>query len=155
MGAGKSTLAALLASQLKRPWVDTDVWISTQHGKSISHLFKERGETWFRGEEKRILAYLGKRGEVVALGGGSMQTMEDAVLIKSTGALVYLSVSSSVAFHRIGSQTSRPLLARWDELYRMRQMLYQQAHIEVNGGHGLSHVYAEVMNRLHELDFLN
>ena len=48
MGAGKTAVGKRLARQMQLPFVDTDDWIEAQEGRSISDIFAEDGEAYFR-----------------------------------------------------------------------------------------------------------
>ena len=52
MGAGKSTVAALLAEQLGVSHRDTDDDVVTADGREISDIFVESGEEHFRALER-------------------------------------------------------------------------------------------------------
>ena len=53
MGAGKSTVGRLLARRLGRCFVETDAMITAREGRSISEIFTERGEPYFRASRRR------------------------------------------------------------------------------------------------------
>ena len=68
---GKTTLAKVLAGRLGWPWMDADLEIERQAGKSIARIFAEDGEPVFRDLEARVIAELcGRRELVLAAGGG-------------------------------------------------------------------------------------
>ena len=48
MAVGKSTIGQELAKMLQRPFIDLDEWIEKQEKQSISTLFDEKGESYFR-----------------------------------------------------------------------------------------------------------
>ena len=69
---GKTTLARLLAQRLGWDWIDADVEIERQAGKSIARMFAEDGEPAFRDLEARVIADLcGRPRLVLAAGGGA------------------------------------------------------------------------------------
>ena len=72
MGSGKSTMGSLISSKLKLNFIDTDQLIESKLGESISNIFKNKGEKFFREiEEKITLETLKKKNIVIALGGGT------------------------------------------------------------------------------------
>jgi shikimate kinase len=110
MGAGKSTVANLLAAAYGVTVRDTDADVEAAEGRSISDIFVDSGEQHFRALERAAVAEaLASHEGVLALGGG-------AVLDESTRALladhrvVFLRVGLSEAVKRVGLGTSRPLL---------------------------------------------
>ncbi len=69
-GAGKSTVGALLAADLRLPFVDSDLRIEAVTGRSVADLL---GEGSFRRREAEVLAVvLGGPAAVVAAGGGAV-----------------------------------------------------------------------------------
>ncbi|MGO4244948.1 shikimate kinase, partial [Janibacter sp. RAF20_2_2] len=71
-GVGKSTVAAEVAARLGRRLVDTDALVEEREGRTISDLFVEEGEDYFRAAERRaVLDALREDGVVLALGGGA------------------------------------------------------------------------------------
>jgi len=110
MGAGKSTVAALLAAAWGVPARDTDADVEARERREISDIFVESGEAYFRElEATAVAAALADHDGVLALGGG-------AVLDPATRALlaghqvVFLRVGLSEAVKRVGLGSSRPLL---------------------------------------------
>ena len=66
MGTGKTTVGQILAKKLGYRFVDSDVEIEKQEGKSIGDLFALYGEEGFRDIESRVLAELShKRNSVI------------------------------------------------------------------------------------------
>jgi shikimate kinase len=110
MGAGKTTVAGLVAARWGTTARDTDADIVAADGRSISDIVLESGEQDFRQLERAAAAAaLAEHDGVLALGGG-------AVLDESTRKLlaglrvVFLRVGLTDAVQRVGLGTSRPLL---------------------------------------------
>jgi shikimate kinase len=110
MGAGKTTVAQLLAARWGVEMRDTDHDVEASAGKEIAEIFLDDGEEHFRALERAAVteALTGHRG-VLALGGG-------AVLDASTRAalrghrVVFLRVGLSDAVKRVGLGVGRPLV---------------------------------------------
>jgi len=138
MGAGKSTVGALLAARLGWQFIDIDAAIEATHKASIAALFQEHGEPWFRQvEQAAILDFLGIDHLVLALGGGAIET--DAtrqLLLASEGTrLVHLEASLETVLKRCsGTENVRPVLrdrANLENRYLRRLPLYRQAHLNL------------------------
>ena len=72
MGVGKSTVGKNLAKKLKYNFIDIDKLIETKEKSSISLIFKNKGESYFREIENEItLQELNKDNSVISLGGGA------------------------------------------------------------------------------------
>lgn len=110
-GAGKTTVGRRLAARLERRFLDTDERVSETAGMSVAEIFVERGEDYFRElEEQAVRAALAAPEAVVALGGGAV-LRENVRAALRTYTVVFLDVSPEGAFHRVGLDRSRPLLA--------------------------------------------
>ncbi|NDI07744.1 MAG: AAA family ATPase, partial [Actinobacteria bacterium] len=71
-GAGKSSVGKSLARLLAEDFVDTDSVIATQENQSISEIFVDKGETYFREKEIEVLLnQINIHSGVLSLGGGA------------------------------------------------------------------------------------
>ncbi|NOY28719.1 MAG: shikimate kinase [Planctomycetes bacterium] len=143
-GTGKTTVAQLLASRWDYDWVDADVEIELQAGKSITEIFDESGEETFRDLEAEVVAKLCQRERtVVALGGGAILRQENRKCLASCSSVVWLKASPEVIAERLlGDPTTsarRPNLTNHggrteiDNLLRQREPIYRTcATLEVD-----------------------
>lgn len=137
-GAGKSTIGALLAERLGVSFHDTDVGIVATEGRSISDVFVEEGEPYFRDVERAEVARcLVEQDGVLALGGGApMDEATQALLLGHV--VVFLEVGIADAAKRVGFDTSRPLLLvnprqQWTKMNNARHPTYARlARIRIN-----------------------
>ena len=110
MGAGKSTVAALLAEAWGVGFRDTDADVEAVDGRSVSDIFVEAGEDHFRRlEAAAVQRALRDHDGVLALGGGAVLDPATRELLASH-RVVYLRVGLSDAVKRVGLGTGRPLL---------------------------------------------
>lgn len=112
MGAGKSTVAALLGEALGVGVRDTDADVEAVAGRTISDIFVESGEAHFRELERAAVAdALATHDGVLSLGGGAVLDEETRRLLAASGhTVVFLRVGLAEAVKRVGLGTSRPLL---------------------------------------------
>ena len=91
MGSGKTTVGAMLARRLCRPFVDTDALIEEREGRSIPDIFARDGEEVFRALELELARELsGQSGLVIACGGG-LPTRDGAIdALKQNGLVFWL-----------------------------------------------------------------
>ena len=114
MGSGKSTIGQLIAKKLKLPFYDLDAYIEGEERKSISILFKEKGELYFRKKEHYYLEDLLKKDDyVLSVGGGTpCYGFNMDLIIKASPFVFYLNVPIMVLAKRLSLQkTTRPLIA--------------------------------------------
>ncbi len=110
MGAGKSTVAALLAEAYGVGHRDTDADIEHAEGRSISDIFVDDGEAYFREQERAAVAEaLATHDGVLSLGGGAVLDPATRELLAGH-PVVFLSVGLSEAVKRVGMGAARPLL---------------------------------------------
>jgi shikimate kinase len=110
MGAGKTTVARLLAQRWEVDCKDTDDDVEAAAGKTVADIFVEDGEAAFRGLERTaVTEALRCYDGVLALGGGAVLDPEvRAALADKT--VVFLDVGLSDAVRRVGLGVGRPLL---------------------------------------------
>ena len=110
MGAGKSTVGSLLAQAWGLSLRDSDTDVETAAGRSISELFIDEGEAWFREREhEAVLLALAEHRGVLALGGGTV--LDPRTRAALTGHTVaFLEVGLADATRRVGLGAGRPLL---------------------------------------------
>lgn len=131
-GSGKSSVGKSLAQRLKIAFIDTDSLIEGECKKSISEIFVEDGEPYFREVERKVvIRELATGAGVLSLGGGSVLDPLSHEALSSTQAfIIFLDVSLSSASPRVGFNRDRPLLlgnprAKWQELMNLRRPIYE------------------------------
>ena len=134
-GAGKTTVARLLAAALGVQATDTDAEIRRRARMTIPQIFAREGEESFRDRETRALravlgAQAGAQG-VVALGGGAVLREENRALLAGR-TVIHLSASPSTAAKHVGDGTGRPVMAPDADSDQTRAA---QQHCEEHGEH--------------------
>lgn len=140
-GAGKSTVAPLVAAMLDAPWVDLDAEIVAASGRSIGEIFLAQGEAYFRELERGAMAAAVANGpQVVAVGAGWAAQPGNLPAVAGKALVLYLSVTAAEAARRLEGATDRPLLgdrpdeARLAALLAERSAWYQLADLEIAAG---------------------
>lgn len=111
MGVGKSSAGLVLSKVLKYRFIDADKEIEKIHNKSITNIFNDFGESYFRKIEKEYIASVANStNTVLALGGGAFEDKETQKLLKKHGTVIYLKATPQTLFQRIHTEIHRPLL---------------------------------------------
>ena len=113
MGAGKSSVAAELGRRLGAEVLDTDARIEELEGMSISSIFKQYGEAYFRDKETGLLEKLKEEGfcGILSTGGGMPLRSANREFLRDLGCVFYLKASPAAIARRLSEDDSRPLLA--------------------------------------------
>jgi shikimate kinase len=110
MGAGKTTVGALLADRWNVAARDTDADVEALDGRTVADIFVESGEPVFRELERKAVAdALASHDGVLALGGGAVLDPATRALLAGH-TVVFLRVGLADAAQRVGLGSARPLL---------------------------------------------
>jgi len=155
-GAGKSTIGKQLARSLSCSFTDTDDMIETQTGSTISQIFIDQGEPWFRDLELEVvLKAIADIDGVLSLGGGAPLSQPAQDLLQSISTpIVFLDVSLATAAPRVGFNRDRPLLlnnprASWQTLMEKRRPIYESLATHIVAVDGLTP--KEVAGKIREI----
>ena len=118
MGCGKSSVGIRLARLLGCSFIDMDKYIEEKSGRTISRIFAEDGEAYFRALETTTVAeVLDKDNVVVACGGGTvLNPLNARTAHESGGTIFFLDVPVPALKERLKCCTDRPLLMRPDRM---------------------------------------
>ena len=125
MGAGKTTIAELLAEKLNKKAMELDSLIEQRAGKSIPDIFREDGETAFRELEiEAAREVAASNNQVIACGGGIVLNKINIDRLKEGAVVVYLTASPQVIEERVSTNDIvRPLLMKSNKELTIREML--------------------------------
>lgn len=144
MGSGKSFWTNKIAKWIKAGGYDLDDLIVMMEEKTITEIFEEDGEAYFRKAETKILKWFSEKKKfVLATGGGTPCFQANIDWMKKEGVVIWLDESIEVLVERLSSQKEhRPLIANLsnEELSNFlqnkileRTPFYQQAHYRLTG----------------------
>lgn len=124
-GAGKSTVGSAVAERLGRTFLDFDVEIERRESMTVSQIFAEKGEGYFRQREHELTEELRSFGKMIlAAGGGWVMNAGVVTLLRPPSRLLYLKALPETVLERLGSDRgSRPLLSRPDPAGELRRLL--------------------------------
>lgn len=113
MGSGKSTIGPILANTLGWDFFDLDIVIQKKENNTVSKIFEEKGEDYFRKLESETLRELSsKENSVIALGGGTITIKANIEILKKSGKTIYLRISPESAYYRLRNKRDRPVLMK-------------------------------------------
>lgn len=134
MGTGKTAVGKELAKKKKWQFVDLDGLIELKEKCTITDIFAQNGEPYFRKLEKETLKEISQeKGFVVACGGGIVIDKDNIKRMKKTGVIICLTATPEVILKRTSRYTHRPLLnvdrpeKKIEELLKFRAPFYAQA----------------------------
>ncbi|MBI4978892.1 MAG: shikimate kinase [Spirochaetes bacterium] len=142
-GSGKTTVGRIVAAREGLSFIDSDDVIREREQTTISGIFADKGESYFRTVESAVLADLLSRDNIVlSTGGGIIVSENNRRLLHENAFVVYLSCPVSILIERIAAGTDRPALlpgqSLTDEvtqLYTLRRPLYEScAHMTLDTG---------------------
>ena len=151
MASGKSFIGRKAAKEINCDFVDLDEEIEAQESCSISEIFKEKGEEYFRNIETYYFSNLIKNCKnrlIIAAGGGFPLKEENRLLMKKT-SVIFIDTDFDSILLRLNSEerAKRPLLAVLDrdgmkKLYKERYKIYK------NTADSVAQNYAEVIESI-------
>lgn len=143
MGSGKTTLGKALSEHLGVDFVDLDVRITAEIGRSIASFMEDKGELAFRKVEHTVLERLLSESQedvVVALGGGTPVFYNHMEALNAAGTTVFLDVSVVELARRLEKDVDRPLIKDKDDVAEFvakhlfeRRPFYSLAQYRVKG----------------------
>lgn len=140
MGSGKTAAGKLAARQLGLKFVDMDDLIEERLGRTISEIFEQGGEPFFRQHERAVVVEIaGQQGQCIATGGGVVLDPENLPDFHRTGIVICCWVDARMAYERTKHTKHRPLLeadpdrlARIERLLQQRERLYRAIPLQVD-----------------------
>jgi shikimate kinase len=133
-GSGKTTVGELLARWLHKPFYDLDEIIEQRVKLSVTELFEQSGEDYFRRIESDALKDLvaDQAPGIVATGGGTPCFHDGMPWMNKHGVTVFLDVPLTVLIERNRMAVHRPLLQNSLEemlldLYNTRRPVYLES----------------------------
>ncbi|WKN32372.1 shikimate kinase [Porifericola rhodea] len=145
-GSGKSTLGKQIARLMDMPFIDLDTEIERLVRTSISELFQQHGEDYFREVERDTLDKIIHEQDsfVMATGGGTPCFHENMSAMNKAGLSVYIDLPSQEIINRMSKKgmVQRPLfhgldaadmVKAFDQKFNHRIPFYKKAKIEIAG----------------------
>ena len=114
MASGKTEIGKLLSKKLNLPFFDIDHLIENEVYKTVSEIFEEKGEVFFRKKEHEVFADKINSNEsfVLSLGGGTPCYADNHLFLQKDDVVsIYLNVNIPTLTERLKiNKLNRPLL---------------------------------------------
>lgn len=144
MGSGKSHISKVLKKKTQLKLIDLDKEISLKNNMTIAEIFNNKGEIYFRKQEREILEKIleTEKNCILSIGGGTPAYYNNMELINKNTESVFLITSVTKLVNRISKQKNkRPLVAKISDedlpefiakhLFE-RNIFYSQAKYSIN-----------------------
>lgn len=163
MASGKSIIGKKAAKILNWQFVDLDDIISKNEGRSISDIFKNKGEIYFRKIESKYLHETLENADqtVIALGGGTPCYGNNMNLISETknATSIYLNVAiPELAKRLFKDKEHRPLVAHLSSIEDMTEFVgkhiferiafYNQANLIIDANKSIDKTLEDILLKL-------
>ncbi len=103
-GAGKSSVARILAERLKWPLISTDAEIVKKAGLPVPDILRKRGWDYFRDVETLICKRAGAKDRtIIDTGGGAILRKENAEALRQRGRVFWLTAEVPTVMERINN----------------------------------------------------
>jgi len=143
---GKTSIGKRLAKKLQFNFIDLDSYISVKENKSVSKIFSENGEDFFRELETKYVKEISATttSTIISVGGGTPCYHNNMLFMLSIGKAFYLNISAEVLFLRLKQDTKRPMFSGLTEdevkekinrLLQQREKFYLQANYKIDAAH--------------------
>ena len=138
MGSGKSSIGLMVSKKLNIDFVDVDQEIEKKIGMTISKIFENQGEKYFRETEELItLKLLKKNKTVISLGGGALLNNKIKKEVLDNHISFWLKWDIKTLVNRIQNSQKRPIAFKSSkneliDLIKKRSIVYSKAMYKID-----------------------
>ena len=138
MGSGKSSIGLMVSKKLNIDFVDVDKEIEKKIGMTISKIFENQGEKYFREIEELItLKLLKKNKTVISLGGGAFLNNKIKKEVLDNHISFWLKWDIKTLVNRIQNSQKRPIAFKSSkneliDLIKKRSIVYSKAMYKID-----------------------
>ena len=128
--SGKSTAGVILAKELGKKFIDTDLVIQERENALLADIIKDKGVAGFMKTEEEAILSVDVNNTVIATGGSAVYGEKAMEHLKENGTVVYLKVEKDELFKRLTDIKERGVVLREgeniEEMYDSRIVLYEK-----------------------------
>ena len=111
MGAGKSTIAKRISTEFNINHIDIDREIEKIENNTISQIFENKGEDYFRNLEKNYINNIKNNDKVIISTGGGAPIFNNLMeIMNNIGKTIYIKCSIETLYQRLIKDNNRPLI---------------------------------------------
>ncbi len=129
-GSGKSTIGVLMAKRLGLGFIDTDLLIQQDEGRTLQTIVDTDGYRALRHIEERVLMQIDAQGHVISTGGSAVYSESAMQHLKRNSVVVFLDIPFREVRRRIGDFSLRGISRHpeqaLDDLFEERYSLYKR-----------------------------
>lgn len=129
-GAGKSTVGVVLAKRLGMSFMDSDLVIQEQEGRTLHEIIEQQGTEGFLVIEDKVNAAINPQNTVIATGGSVVYGNNAMEHLSEIGTVCYLKLSYESIRDRLGDLAQRGVVLKDGQtlmdLYHERTPLYEK-----------------------------
>ena len=159
MGSGKTFWGKVWAKENQLEFFDLDEQIEKILGDTITNIFEQKGEAYFREREREVLEKFALQDNfILACGGGTPCFFDNLQWMDQNGVTIYLQATANEIFNRISDETNeRPLLKKLskagllifiEQKLKEREPFYKQAGYMLNVGDLSKYSLGEVLRNV-------
>ena len=129
-GVGKSCIGVVLAKALGMSFIDSDIVIQEETGRTLSDIIADVGREGFLRLEEEINARIECENSVIAAGGSVIYGPAAMAHFKQIGTIVYLAIDCAHLEERLGDLDARGVIhdkgQTLQDIYNERVGLYER-----------------------------
>jgi len=149
-GAGKTTIAKLLATKLNLEFIDSDHLIEKRNDQSIQNILDSEGHAELRLKEEEIILSCSLDNTILATGGSAVYSDKAMSYLNNNSIVVYLDIPISLVMQRVGDYSNRgfaePNGKSPQDVFNQRTILYKKwCHLIIDGTYDINTVAENII----------
>jgi len=149
-GAGKTTIAKLLATKLNLEFIDSDHLIEKRNDQSIQNILDSEGYAELRLKEEEVILSCSLDNTILATGGSAVYSDKAMSYLNNNSIVVYLDIPISLVMQRVGDYSNRgfaePNGKSPQDVFNQRTILYKKwCHLMIDGTYDIDTVAENII----------
>ena len=152
-GAGKTTIAKLLATKLNLEFIDSDHLIEKRNDQSIQNILDSEGHAELRLKEEEVILSCTLDNTILATGGSAVYSDKAMSYLNNNSIVVYLDIPISLVMQRVGDYSNRgfaePNGKSPQDVFNQRTILYKKwCHLIIDGTYDVDTVTENIIKAI-------